>query len=290
MASPIKITDEVNNNSSNIAASAKAVKTVNDKAASDISQIQEELKNYLPTTGGTLTGNLNFNVPGTEDYIAVIRAVNDANGARFLIDTWEEGDIGAYIALRKGSSANNPGGFEIGARNSDGSIAKVLAASVDGALWWDGKQIVRSVNGATADSTGNVSTMPVTMPVGSIYIQFAGQSAPADLFGGTWSNVSSTYAGRFFRAEGGQAAEFGGGQDPGLPNIAGSFDRPNRNGFGHVEGAFYNPNKSIGGFARDEPHDSSLVGFSASLCHSLYGAANEVRPVNSTIRIWKRTA
>ena len=63
MANIIRITDEINNESSVIAASAKAVKTVNDKAvkaASDISQTQEELKNYLPTTGGTVNGTLNI--------------------------------------------------------------------------------------------------------------------------------------------------------------------------------------------------------------------------------------
>ena len=166
-----------------------------------------------------------------------------------------------------------------GTGNSTGTAAAATKATQDG----NGNVIV-----TTYATKAEVSSLG--MPVGSIYVQFSGQSAPADLFGGTWSNVSSTYAGLFFRAEGGSAAAFGSSQAGGLPNIAGTFDRPNRNYYGTVDGAFYNPNLPQGGFSRGDSTDSSLVGFDASLCHSLFGAANEVRPVNSTIRIWKRTA
>ena len=152
---------------------------------------------------------------------------------------------------------------------------------------------------ATADASGNIITETYAtkseipslgMPVGSIYVQFSGQSAPADLFGGTWSNVSSTYAGLFFRAEGGDAAAFGSIQTGGLPNITGTFDRPERNGVAPTSGVFYNPNQGGSGYARDEPISSANVGFNASRSSGLYGASEEVRPVNSAIRIWKRTA
>ena len=112
---------------------------------------------YLPLTGGTLKGNLRFNIPGTEDYIGNIMALNDQYGKRIIIDTYEEGDHGAYISLRKGSDTINPGGFDIAVRNSDGSIARSLYANIGGNLLWDGKQIVRSVNGVGADANGNVS-------------------------------------------------------------------------------------------------------------------------------------
>lgn len=54
-------------------------------------------------------------------------------------------------------------------------------------------------------------------PLGTVYIQFPGEADPATLLGGTWSNISSSYAGRFFRtpdgyffrAEGSSAAAFG---------------------------------------------------------------------------------
>ena len=81
---------------------------------------------YLPLSGGILTGQLKFNLPGAENSLGLISAKNDQYGKRFNIDTWEEGDIGALITLRKGSDTINPGGYEISARNSDGSISKVL--------------------------------------------------------------------------------------------------------------------------------------------------------------------
>lgn len=48
-----------------------------------------------------------------------------------------------------------------------------------------------------------------TPPIGFTYIQFPGKSAPGTLWpDATWSNVSSEFAGDFFRAEGGAAAAF----------------------------------------------------------------------------------
>ena len=138
------------------------------------------------------------------------------------------------------------------------------------------------------------------MPVGSIYVQFSGQSTPSDLFGGTWSNISSNYAGRFFRAEGGNAAAFGSSQDGGLPNIVGEL------GIGASSGSFYpliadTPGGALGYMQADGtvslPSTSTRTGhygggmrLDAGAYNGIYGSAQEVRPINSTIRIWKRTA
>lgn len=130
-----------------------------------------------------------------------------------------------------------------------------------------------------------------SMPVGSIYVQYSGQSTPADLFGGTWSNISSTYAGRFFRAEGGDAATFGSNQNGGVPEISGTFKwiQNVANSYA-ANGAF-----SLGTQINiPDANDGTTTGqeftFYASNSNALYGAAEEVRPINSTIRIWKRTA
>lgn len=127
------------------------------------------------------------------------------------------------------------------------------------------------------------------MPVGSVYVQFPGCPAPADIFGGTWANISSNHPGAFFRLEGGDAAEFGSWQQDGAPDIVGSFGRPNRNGFEPVWGAFY-AGAAIGGYARDDARDSQYVDFAASRSNSKYGSATEVRPLNITVRLWQRTA
>ena len=40
-----------------------------------------------------------------------------------------------------------------------------------------------------------------SLPIGATYSQFPEQSAPDDIFTGTWSNISSSYAGDFFGGE-----------------------------------------------------------------------------------------
>lgn len=135
----------------------------------------------------------------------------------------------------------------------------------------------------------------VLPPIGFVYIQFQGQSDPNSLFGGgTWQNISSNYAGKFFRAEGGDAAAFGSSQAEGLPNITGKISGEYISLFSDLttSGAFTSPiNKT-----KDCPDgrlsvkNCSGFSFSASNSNSIYGASSHVTPVNTTIRIWKRTA
>ena len=128
-------------------------------------------------------------------------------------------------------------------------------------------------------------------PLGFIYIQFREQAGPNTLFPGTtWENISNKYAGRFFRAEGGSAASFGQVQNGGLPNIEGSFSIEEGAILNNPQGAFY----SLSGWTFEDPYTGhqgrSTAHFSAKYSNSLYGAATEVRPINETIRIWKRIA
>ena len=121
-------------------------------------------------------------------------------------------------------------------------------------------------------------------PIGSTYVQFSGCSDPTTLFGGTWSNISSTYAGRFFRSEGGSAAAFGSNQNGGLPNHTHT-----------VNIAWGNGGSSSTPMVRGEPDNDNLAGYKtfesgSANGNALYGAANEVRPINTTVRIWIRTA
>ena len=137
-------------------------------------------------------------------------------------------------------------------------------------------------------ATGINIVIPSAMPVGAIYVQFSGQSDPTSLFGGTWENVSASYAGRFFRAEGGNAAAFGSWQDDGAPNISGTFMIGKVNQDPELTGAFYQT--AYGSSASDGSQSSGRTyGFSAYNSNNKYGLS-EFRPVNITIRIWKRTA
>ena len=52
------------------------------------------------------------------------------------------------------------------------------------------------------------------VPIGFIYVQLSAQPEPKTLWPNTlWENISKNYAGLFFRAEGGQAQQFGQTQD-----------------------------------------------------------------------------
>lgn len=90
------------------------------------------------------------------------------------------------------------------------------------------------------------------LPVGFVYFRLKGTPEPGVIFTGTWENISSQFAGLFFRVEGGNAAAFGQDQDMSVQTFIG--------GSGSVIAA---------GFQS---------GFRAS----------ETRPVNSTIQIWQR--
>ena len=135
------------------------------------------------------------------------------------------------------------------------------------------------------------------MPIGSVYIQFPGQSTPANLFAGTWTNISSTYAGDFFRAEGGAASAFESGEQAASIIPAPSWRKSHFlpayklllpvkssiteydsettivNGFGYV----------TSGYGEGEEIVTISSGSS-----DYYGYT--LRPVNRTVRIWTRTA
>ena len=144
-------------------------------------------------------------------------------------------------------------------------------------------------------ATGINIVIPSAMPVGAIYVQFAGQTDPTTLFGGTWENVSSTYAGLFFRAEGGKAAAFGSTQTDGAPNITGTFAMVVA-GSGNVNtgfesGAFSGYSAATGVVPSKYSTNSgnNAISFSAGNSNSVYGKGSEIRPVNSAVRIWERT-
>lgn len=135
--------------------------------------------------------------------------------------------------------------------------------------------------------------------VGDTYIQFAGQPAPSELYDGQWENVSSQYAGLFFRAEGGAAADFGGTQSGGAPNASGNVGAiygPNPNGFGSKNGVFKGSASSVTNSAfvnqtsqTNKNINSQDIVFRLSDSFASY-SLTEFRTDNSTLRIWKRTA
>lgn len=148
-------------------------------------------------------------------------------------------------------------------------------------------------------------------PVGSTYVQYPQQDAPATLYNkdgiqSTWQVVS--YSGAFFRAEGGNAAAFiekTGNlikQFESVPNVKGyigDLDRW-RNKLQDAEAM-----EAIGASGKTNPffHDDFVlykdakdgntgniqtVALDLSRYNRAYGRREEVAPANYTIRVWKR--
>lgn len=180
-------------------------------------------------------------------------------------------------------------GIDLTQLNEDIS-KKADAKLVDGVVKELASDVVELANNM-AKLTSEVASI-VVAPVGTIYVQFAGQSAPADLYGGTWENISAQFAGQFFRAEGGSAAAFGSSQGAGLPNVWGEFLSPywSIRGWsgafeGYASGGISSASSDGGGNEANTAYN-----FYGSRCSGYYGASDEPRPYNSTIRIWKRIA
>ena len=111
-------------------------------------------------------------------------------------------------------------------------------------------------------------------PIGFVYWQLPGKVDPATLYPGTtWSNISSSFPGDFFRAEGGNASAFGSGEQPmELQTHSHALDESSYSGAGNTVAVGINPSMYPG---------NSSTNNSGGL---------ETRPVNRTIRLWERTA
>ena len=104
--------------------------------------------------------------------------------------------------------------------------------------------------------------------------------------------VLKVNAGLFFRAEGGVAAAFGSKQGEGLPNITGEISSvfTKYDVSLNVSGAFSANGAWTGGHENGTNMRATSISFSANRANAIYGANSHVTPVNSTIRVWKRTA
>lgn len=149
------------------------------------------------------------------------------------------------------------------------------------------------------------------IPIGFIYIQYPNQTSPALLWPwATWTNTSSTYAGDFFRSEGGDASSFESGeqahqvQDHGHAKTESAHTHTDS---GHTHPTGENISSTGGGatpaIVRATANlpgsfttSSSTANLSSTTTGSVIGNPNsgnhgtETRPVNRTIRVWKRTA
>ncbi|NLK47153.1 MAG: hypothetical protein GX297_10960 [Treponema sp.] len=123
------------------------------------------------------------------------------------------------------------------------------------------------------------------IPIGFVYVQFPGEMSPQELFGcGTWQDITSLFAGAFFRAEGGNASAFGAG----LQNMM--IQSHNHGISFHSSPVTWLSGASLrhGGMSQSYFITGGGAGAISATITAAGGA--ETRPVNYTIKIWKRTA
>ncbi len=131
------------------------------------------------------------------------------------------------------------------------------------------------------DALNNLQQNPV--PIGFIYAQLPSQPEPQTLWPTVeWKDVTSDYAGLFFRAEGGEAEPFGKVQYGNAPFIY----------IDQVTNAFSNDNKASSNLTSSgwSPYiyTGSSTGNTVAIRFHVNRNDGEIRPTNKAVRIWKR--
>jgi len=134
------------------------------------------------------------------------------------------------------------------------------------------------------DSIENIRKNP--FPIGFIYVQLPNEKSPTEIWPWmTWKDITSAYAGLFFRAEGGKSEAFGTIQSENSPRLIGAR-------YGHHDTCkkdLHNVNTYPNGLWSDWVSSSTeSIGWSVITCMSLRVSSGEVRPRNMAIRVWKR--
>lgn len=124
------------------------LKNLNDKTVTQDTEIANVKTQYLPLSGGTLTGALK----GSSTSWGIQKTTTDGD---LTLRGGTSIDNGAVLVLGGKDSTTYNGQFFI--RATGESENSSLAGYPNGTLSWGGKNIVRSINGTTAGTDGNVA-------------------------------------------------------------------------------------------------------------------------------------
>ena len=124
----------------------KVSELMNDSGYATSKEVADTASKYLPLAGGTVSGAI------THSQTIAVKAKSPSVSTNILGGTSLED--GGSLALFGVEDSSYPGGFWL--RSSNGTTFNRLIGTATGSLTWNEKNIVRSVNGVTADPTGNV--------------------------------------------------------------------------------------------------------------------------------------
>ena len=144
------IENRITQNSSNLETAKQELSNKCNEALSKAKAYTDQEKAKLfNSTNGTFTGPEYF---------------RDVNNSVLRFNGGNTHDGGASLMLYGKDSNIDRGGFDLVAcTKEDASDAKQLIGKPDGTLTWNGKNIVRSVNGVNADTSGNVGVISHTI-------------------------------------------------------------------------------------------------------------------------------
>ena len=144
------IENKISQNSSNL-------ETAKQELSNKCNEALSEAKAYTDTEKAKLFNSTNGTFTGPEYFRDVSNSVLRFNGGNTH-------DGGASLMLHGKDSNIVRGGFDlVASTKEDASDAKQLVGKPDGRLTWMDKNIVRSVNGALADTNGNVGVISHTI-------------------------------------------------------------------------------------------------------------------------------
>lgn len=123
------------------------------------------------------------------------------------------------------------------------------------------------------------------MPIGFIYVQLPEQPEPSELwkFVKKWEDVSSDYAGLFFRVLGGGSNSFGYTQEESFPHITQchTYDSDE-----HDKWSVDDDNLIVGSWSEGIKTGGY---FGSNVLLRFYTKSDSVIPRNKAVKIWKRT-
>ncbi len=126
-----------------------------------------------------------------------------------------------------------------------------------------------------------LNTIKNPFPIGFTYVQLPNEKSPTEVWPWMiWKDITSVYAGLFFRAEGVDSAPFGEKQNENCPRFTAVSSQ-----YGYD--SFDQRNELVAGEKSKKIYTGGDTGTQISLIFEMSGG--EVRPRNMAIRVWKRT-